>query len=60
LQTFATPLRNIQLQADIEYPLHAVHLPAGQFCSVILVSLQGVTCIIDDAFYKFNLTLDIL
>ena len=24
-------LQNIQLQADIEYPLHAVQLPSGQF-----------------------------
>ena len=40
LQTFTTHgtlLQNIQLQADIEYPRHAVQLPTGQF----LVSHHG-------------------
>jgi len=40
--THGTLLQNIQLQADIEYPRHAVQLPTGQFLASHFGSLHRV------------------
>ena len=48
LQIFTTDgtlLQNIQLQADIEYPWHAVQLPTGQFLVSHRGSLHGVSLV---------------
>jgi len=48
--THGTPLQNIELQADIEYPWHAVQLPTGQFLVSHYGSLHRVCLVgVDEA-----------